>query len=166
MQGILISISLCSIFPLTATGRRVVAPARALVRVSGQYAREARGTELRAGSAEGSASAGACCVLRDAARVWVWCAASATGDEREVAKNMAAAEHTLVMQGNGNFMVLLNQGWKGRMYKHYRIVCFFLSCMQALPYSFHLAPVVGTHSGHPCIIYMSFIVSTYFFGEC
>lgn len=43
--------------------------------------------------------AGSCYVVREGARVWVWCAASATGDEREVAKNMAAAEHTLVMQG-------------------------------------------------------------------
>jgi hypothetical protein len=33
----------------------------------------------------------------------VWCAASATGDEREVAKNMAAADHALVMQGPLHF---------------------------------------------------------------
>ncbi|XP_073942119.1 LOW QUALITY PROTEIN: villin like protein quail [Choristoneura fumiferana] len=81
------------------SGRRVVAPARALIRVSGQYAREARGAEVRAGAGAGAGAAGACYVLRDAARAWVWCAASATGDEREVAKNMAAADHTLVMQG-------------------------------------------------------------------
>ncbi|CAB3230585.1 unnamed protein product [Arctia plantaginis] len=79
------------------TGRRLLAPSRVLIRVSGQYAREARGVEVREG---GDASgAGACYVLRDGVRVWVWCAANATGDEREVAKNMAAAEHTLVMQG-------------------------------------------------------------------
>ncbi|KAI8428214.1 hypothetical protein MSG28_002439 [Choristoneura fumiferana] len=36
--------------PATASGRRVVAPARALIRVSGQYAREARGAEVRAGA--------------------------------------------------------------------------------------------------------------------
>ncbi|XP_050361834.1 villin-like protein quail isoform X2 [Nymphalis io] len=76
------------------SGRRVVPPPRALIRVSGQYAREARGAQAGRG-----AGAGACYVLRDGARVWVWCAASATGDEREVAKNMAAADHTLVMQG-------------------------------------------------------------------
>lgn len=51
------------------------------------------------GGAGGGAGRGACYVLRDGARTWVWCAASATGDERETAKNMAAAEHTLVMQG-------------------------------------------------------------------
>ncbi|XP_063529437.1 villin-like protein quail [Cydia strobilella] len=76
-------------------GRRVVAPSRALILVSGQYAREARGVEVR----RGTRGRGACYVLREGARVWVWCAAQATGDEREVAKNMAAAEHTLVMQG-------------------------------------------------------------------
>ncbi|XP_047545112.1 villin-like protein quail isoform X3 [Vanessa atalanta] len=76
------------------SGRRVITPPRALIRVSGQYAREARGAQVGRG-----AGAGACYVLRDGARVWVWCAASATGDEREVAKNMAAADHTLVMQG-------------------------------------------------------------------
>ncbi|XP_068621170.1 villin-like protein quail [Battus philenor] len=117
------------------SGRRVIAPSRALIRVSGQYAREARGVEVRGDQAraairengavvvrnggENSASAarngvgvgvgagvggeqegrGACYVVREGARVWVWCAACATGDEREVAKNMAAAEHTLVMQG-------------------------------------------------------------------
>ncbi|CAH2067318.1 unnamed protein product, partial [Iphiclides podalirius] len=105
------------------SGRRVVAPSRVLIRVSGQYAREARGVEVRyegagegrreearyerAGqgrdveaSYEGAAQGrGACYVLREGARVWVWCAACATGDEREVAKNMAAAEHVLVMQG-------------------------------------------------------------------
>ncbi|XP_037866673.1 villin-like protein quail isoform X1 [Bombyx mori] len=79
------------------SGRRVIPPSRVLILVSGQYAREARGTEVR-GAVRG-AGRGACCVLRDGARVWVWCAASATGDEREVAKNMAAVEHTLVMQG-------------------------------------------------------------------
>ncbi|XP_041972152.1 villin-like protein quail isoform X2 [Aricia agestis] len=79
------------------TGNRVVAPSRALIRVSGQYAREGRGVEV-AGAGVG-AGRGACYVLRESARVWVWCAASATGDEREVAKNLAAAEHTLVMQG-------------------------------------------------------------------
>ncbi|KAL0849509.1 hypothetical protein ABMA28_013786 [Loxostege sticticalis] len=78
------------------SGRRVVAPSRALIRVSGQYAREARGVEIRG---ENWSARGACYVVREAARVWVWCAACATGDEREVAKNMAAAEHTLVMQG-------------------------------------------------------------------
>ncbi|XP_053607854.1 villin-like protein quail isoform X3 [Plodia interpunctella] len=78
------------------SGRRVVAPSRALIRVSGQYAREARGVEVRY---DDVMSAGACFILREAARVWVWCAASATGDEREVAKNMAAADHILVMQG-------------------------------------------------------------------
>ncbi|GBP05933.1 Villin-like protein quail [Eumeta japonica] len=77
------------------TGRRVLAPPRALVRVSGQYAREARGVEVR----EGSEGRGGCYIVREGARAWVWCAATATGDEREVAKNMAAAEHTLVMQG-------------------------------------------------------------------
>lgn len=81
-----------------ASGRRVIAPSRALIRVSGQYAREARGVEVRYEEAVGERR-GACYVLREAARVWVWCAACATGDEREVAKNMAAAEHTLVMQG-------------------------------------------------------------------
>lgn len=75
----------------------MLAPSRVLIRVSGQYAREARGAEVREGA--GGPSAGACLVLRDGARAWVWCAASATGDEREVAKNMAATEHTLVMQG-------------------------------------------------------------------
>ncbi|CAK1602804.1 unnamed protein product [Parnassius mnemosyne] len=85
------------------SGRRVIAPCRALIRVSGQYAREARGIEVReevagsAGVAEGGR--GACYVVREGTRTWVWCAACATGDEREVAKNMAAAEHTLVMQG-------------------------------------------------------------------
>ncbi|RVE48750.1 hypothetical protein evm_006524, partial [Chilo suppressalis] len=86
------------------SGRRVVAPARALIRVSGQYAREARGVEVRGGDgsegeAGGEGGAGSCYVVRDGGRVWVWCAASATGDEREVAKNMAAADHALVMQG-------------------------------------------------------------------
>ncbi|PZC81205.1 hypothetical protein B5X24_HaOG213306 [Helicoverpa armigera] len=81
------------------TGRRLLAPARVLIRVSGQYAREARGAEVREGASTEGAGPGACYVLRDAARVWVWCGASATGDEREVAKNMAASEHTLVMQG-------------------------------------------------------------------
>lgn len=80
----------------------MVAPVRAMIRVSGQYAREARGEEVRCG-AGGSGAArgarGACYVVREGARAWVWCAACATGDEREVAKNMAAAEHTLVMQG-------------------------------------------------------------------
>ncbi|XP_048486936.1 villin-like protein quail isoform X2 [Plutella xylostella] len=76
--------------------RRVIPPSRALIRVSGQYSREARGAEVR-GSAPGR---GSCYILRDGARAWVWCAATATGDEREVAKNMAAAPHTLVMQGN------------------------------------------------------------------
>ncbi|XP_049887296.1 villin-like protein quail isoform X2 [Pectinophora gossypiella] len=80
------------------SGRRVLAPSRALIRVSGQYAREARGMEVRQGAAS-SGGRGSCYIVRDAARVWVWCAATATGDEREVAKNMAAAEHTLVMQG-------------------------------------------------------------------
>ncbi|XP_072937027.1 villin-like protein quail isoform X2 [Epargyreus clarus] len=80
------------------SGRRVVAPSRALIRVSGQYAREARGVEVGGGGA-GGAARGACYVVRGGARAWVWCAATATGDEREVAKNMAAAEHTLVMQG-------------------------------------------------------------------
>lgn len=73
----------------------MIPPARALIRVSGQYAREARGVEVR--GEEGGA--GSCYVVREGARVWVWCAATASGDEREVAKNMAAAEHTLVMQG-------------------------------------------------------------------
>lgn len=82
-----------------ASGRRVVPPARALIRVSGQYAREARGAEVARGEGADGAGQGACYVLREGARVWVWCAASATGDEREVAKNMAAADHTLVMQG-------------------------------------------------------------------
>ncbi|XP_013168344.1 PREDICTED: villin-like protein quail [Papilio xuthus] len=83
------------------SGRRVVAPVRAMIRVSGQYAREARGEEVRCGAGGTSAgeARGACYVVREGARVWVWCAACATGDEREVAKNMAAAEHTLVMQG-------------------------------------------------------------------
>lgn len=84
--------------PLTASGRRVAAPSRVLIRVSGQYAREARGLEVRGTGAEGNGR-GSCYVLREGARAWVWCAATATGDEREVAKNMAAAEHTLVMQG-------------------------------------------------------------------
>lgn len=75
----------------------MLAPSRVLIRVSGQYAREARGVEVREGC--DTSGPGACYVLRDGARVWVWCAANATGDEREVAKNMAAAEHTLVMQG-------------------------------------------------------------------
>lgn len=79
------------------TGRRVLAPSRVLIRVSGQYTREARGVEVREGVETNGV--GACYVLRDGARVWVWCAANATGDEREVAKNMAATEHTLVMQG-------------------------------------------------------------------
>ncbi|XP_060802451.1 villin-like protein quail [Amyelois transitella] len=77
------------------SGRRVTAPLRALIRVSGQYAREARGVEVR----YDEVTPGACFILREAARVWVWCAATATGDEREVAKNMAAADHILVMQG-------------------------------------------------------------------
>lgn len=78
----------------------MLAPSRVLIRVSGQYAREARGVEVRDGGAgSGTGGGGACYVLRDGARAWVWCAASATGDEREVAKNMAATEHTLVMQG-------------------------------------------------------------------
>ncbi|XP_052758528.1 villin-like protein quail isoform X1 [Galleria mellonella] len=79
------------------TGRRVMAPARVLIRVSGQYAREARGVEVQ--NAGLTDDRGACYILRENARVWVWCAASATGDEREVAKNMAAADHILVMQG-------------------------------------------------------------------
>lgn len=80
----------------------MVPPSRALIRVSGQYAREARGVEvgLEVHGDEVAQSRGACYVVREGARVWVWCAATATGDEREVAKNMAAAEHTLVMQGN------------------------------------------------------------------
>ncbi|KAI5634557.1 gelsolin repeat domain-containing protein [Phthorimaea operculella] len=77
------------------TGRRVIPPSRCLIRVSGQYAREARGVEVR----DGGAGRGSCYIVRGGARVFVWCAATATGDEREVAKNMAAAEHTLVMQG-------------------------------------------------------------------
>ncbi|XP_038211543.1 villin-like protein quail [Zerene cesonia] len=81
------------------SGRRVIPPPRALVRVSGQYAREARGVEACGTAGATGAGAGACFVLREGARVWVWCAATATGDEREVAKNMAAAEHVLVMQG-------------------------------------------------------------------
>ncbi|XP_039764730.1 villin-like protein quail isoform X2 [Pararge aegeria] len=81
------------------SGRRVVPPPRALIRVSGQYAREARGVEV----GRGGLTRGACYVLREGARVWVWCAASATGDEREVAKNMAAADHTLVMQGKEKY---------------------------------------------------------------
>ncbi|CAG9784190.1 unnamed protein product [Diatraea saccharalis] len=84
------------------SGRRVVAPSRALIRVSGQYAREARGVEVRGGAVEGEGEGegrGSCYVVREGARVWVWCAATATGDEREVAKNMAAAEHTLLMEG-------------------------------------------------------------------
>lgn len=47
----------------------------------------------------GVAKRGSCYVMREGTRVWVWCAATATGDEREVAKNMAAADHTLIMQG-------------------------------------------------------------------
>ncbi|XP_030025038.2 villin-like protein quail isoform X2 [Manduca sexta] len=79
------------------SGRRMVPPSRVLIRVSGQYAREARGVEVRENCP--GTDRGACYIVREGARVWVWCAASATGDEREVAKNMAAAEHTLVMQG-------------------------------------------------------------------
>ncbi|CAK1544199.1 unnamed protein product [Leptosia nina] len=79
------------------SGRRVIPPPRALIRVSGQYAREARGVEV--GCASTAGGRGACYVVREGARVWVWCATTATGDEREVAKNMAAAEHVLVMQG-------------------------------------------------------------------
>lgn len=79
------------------SSRRVIAPSRCLIQVSGQYAREARGCELRLGY--DVKSRGACFILREGARTWVWCAASATGDEREVVKNMAAAEHALVMQG-------------------------------------------------------------------
>lgn len=81
----------------------MLAPSRVLIRVSGQYAREARGAEVREREAAGGP--GACFVLRDGARVWVWCAAHATGDEREVAKNMAAAEHTLVMQGAQKYLL-------------------------------------------------------------
>ncbi|CAH4013427.1 unnamed protein product [Pieris brassicae] len=77
------------------SGRRVMPPPRALIRVSGQYAREARGVEVCASTA----TRGACYIVREGARIWVWCAVTATGDEREVAKNMAAAEHVLVMQG-------------------------------------------------------------------
>lgn len=80
-------------------------PARALIRVSGQYAREARGVQVGPGSG-GEAARGACYVVREGARAWVWCAATATGDEREVAKNMAAAEHTLVMQGDCALVIL------------------------------------------------------------
>lgn len=96
----------------------MIPPAQALIRVSGQYAREARGIEVREtnrviGDMNGaidqsSESTGSCYVLREGARTWVWCAATATGDEREVAKNMAAAEHVLVMQGKktvGSIMV-------------------------------------------------------------
>ncbi|XP_050670492.1 villin-like protein quail isoform X2 [Leptidea sinapis] len=87
------------------SGRRVVSPARALIRVSGQYAREARGVEVGRkmnGSRACEQERGSCYILRESARVWVWCAVTATGDEREVAKNMAAAEHTLIMQGKEN----------------------------------------------------------------
>lgn len=80
-----------------SSGRRVLPPARALILVSGQYAREARGVEVQ--SERDAQRRGACLVLREAARAWLWCAANATGDEREVAKNMAPPEHTLVMQG-------------------------------------------------------------------
>ena len=55
--------------------------------------------EVREGAGAGAGGAGACYVLREGGRAWVWCGASATGDEREVAKNMAATEHALVMQG-------------------------------------------------------------------
>ncbi|OWR53261.1 putative villin [Danaus plexippus plexippus] len=91
------------------SGRRVVPPPRTLIRVSGQYAREARGVEVSdeivsggAGLA-GVAKRGSCYVMREGTRVWVWCAATATGDEREVAKNMAAADHTLIMQEKADF---------------------------------------------------------------
>ncbi|KAJ0182062.1 hypothetical protein K1T71_002784 [Dendrolimus kikuchii] len=79
------------------SGRRVLPSSRALIRVSGQYAREARGVEVQ--DEDAGDARGACYLLREGGKTWVWCAATATGDEREVAKNMAYTEPILVMQG-------------------------------------------------------------------
>lgn len=82
---------------IPASGRRVVPSSHALIRVSGQYAREARGVEIR--DEDQGENRGACYLLREGGKTWVWCATTATGDEREVAKNMAYTEPILVMQG-------------------------------------------------------------------
>lgn len=85
----------------TASGMILRSPSHYLVRVSGKFTREARGTEVVGDSREKKADhRGVCYILRSGGRCWVWCATSATGDEREVAKQMASTEHVLIMQGN------------------------------------------------------------------
>lgn len=84
----------------SASGTTLRSPSHYLVRVSGKFPREARGTEVVGDSREKKADiTGACYILRSGSRCWVWCATNATGDEREVAKQMASIEHTLIMQG-------------------------------------------------------------------
>ncbi|XP_077300756.1 villin like protein quail isoform X2 [Arctopsyche grandis] len=83
-----------------SSGMILRSPSHYLVRVSGKFTREARGTEVVGDGREKKLDhRGVCYILRSGARCWVWCATNATGDEREVAKQMASTEHVLIMQG-------------------------------------------------------------------